>query len=413
MESVWSRTVADTLADRRVPPPAVGGWLLPRAPAAAALAAALDPSSSQGLYFIVDGPPRCGKTTLLREALKGGEEAAGGGGNAGKKRNKRHGVAYIDAGSLPTSPAAGDLGRALAAAIGFSFEETSRVMRRVAPVLAPAAPDMSPDPRETLARAAAALEEGAATLVGGDGAPAPLLVVDGCDAAVACGGGAADALLALQTLAATWAARGLIVTAFVASRQATLSLLGAAPAGAAAARVTVPPPTDAEAAAWLKARGVPSASILPLVDAAGGDFGCLARGARAAASGASAAAAAASVAAEAERRYAKAGVMDAGERQGGGLAVIAALVEVAARGGDPAIPASLFRRLLPEKEAQDALLVAQGGPLTRGDAGEVRFAPGPSRVFATRGLLAAALADAGALEGAARVAADAAAAAAG
>jgi len=73
VERVWSRTVADTLADRRVPPPAVGGWLLPRAPAAAALAAALDRSSSQGLYFIVDGPPRCGKTTLLREALKGGE----------------------------------------------------------------------------------------------------------------------------------------------------------------------------------------------------------------------------------------------------------------------------------------------------------------------------------------------------
>lgn len=415
MERAYSRTVADTLAARRVPPPAVGGPLLPRVAAAATLAAELDPVSSQGLYFIVDGPPRCGKTTLLRAALAASPEPPGGGEGAQEKKGRQHGVAYVDAAALAASPGAGDLGRALAAVIGFRFEESARVMRAIAPVLAPAAPDLSPNPTETLARAAAALEEGAGALAGDDGARVPLVVVDGCDALVARGGAATDALLALQTLAATWAARGLVVVAFVASRQATARLLCAAPAGAAAARVTVPPPTRDEAAAWLIARGVPSAFIPALVDAAGGDFGCLARGARAVAAGAPADAAADGVAAEAERRYAKAGVLDKGERQGGGLAIVAALVAAAGRGeapaaDDPSIPVALFRRLVPDTDAQDALLTSSGGPLARDDAGGVRFAPGPSRAFATRGLLAASLADTGALEAAAGVAADAAAA---
>ena len=386
VERAWARRVADTLA--AAPPgaaevaAALPGPLLPREADADALAAELAPAT--GLYVILAGRPNSGKTTLIKLALPRISAAHTAGG-----------VALVQFSSVAAADSAADPGRALASAIGFSFEDVSRAFSRVAPMVGVgAAAAAAPDPADTLARVAAALEEGAATLKE-EGAPPPLIVVDGCDALAARGGDAVAALLSLQELGAAWAARGLITLAFVVGSPDTERLLTSTPAGAAAVRVTVPPLAPSAAAAWLRGRGLrgDDATLAPITTAAGDDFGALARAARAvAAGGLSVKDAADEVAAAAEPRFAGAGALDAGPSQDAALAALAA---VAARG---ALSPSDWRRLVPDQSARAALLAeGDGGPLTRGGGrggqGDVSFASAADAAFVARGLLARVLAD--------------------
>ena len=317
------------------------------------------------------------------------------------------GAAYVDAASsFPL-----DFGRDLASAIGFTFEEGIRTADRLTKALtvggarallslssADAAEAVS-NPmlrQDSLARAAAALEE-AAQAAAAAGKGRPLLVVDGADRLVALD---PDSFFDLARLAARWAASsrggGSPVVALVLGDPAALALLRASAAGSRALEppIEVPGPTEAEARRFLELRGVPAAeeassspsSLSPqtaILEAARGDWLSLEKAARLVRSrprGVSVAEAAADAAKElvagpSEGRFAAAGLLDDTPQQLGGLAAVRALCMLRSGKGSaaaasaatppspipfpsPTLSPSLWRRCVPKKEHQRALLLS-------------------------------------------------------
>jgi len=525
VESAWSKQVEKTLLEPAVPEPegiagvyegneeqkekekkegddaaaAAPRTLIPRPRAAAALARSLDPDDAGPFFYVVFGPPGCGKTTLVRQALrahidkgkKGNASAAGAAaaepgssssssGAEGEEEDEGSppsssspssslpfgGAAYVDAASFFPL----DFGRDLAAAVGFTFEEGIRTADRFSKALtgggarallssgsadadaAAGAPGSSPQQRQaTLARAAAALEEAAAAAAAA-GRGRPLVVVDGADRLAALD---PDAFLDVARLAARWAASSAgnrtPVVALVLGDPAALALLRASAAGSRALEppIEAPGPTEAEARRFLAARGVPgdgaggggaappppaSSPRDAILEAARGDWLQLEKAARlvraarargAAAAGAARAAAAALVAGPAEGRFAAAGLLDDTPQQLGGLAAVRALCVLRSGSGEgtsglgaasaaasaaaarapaasatppppppPTLPPSLWRRCVPKRELQRALLLSD--PPSALPPGAARPPPGvrpPLRFVEGAGLSFASAAD--------------------
>jgi type II secretory pathway predicted ATPase ExeA len=261
VERAYTKQIVRTLGKVATPAPfAPEDVLLARPDAAAALATALDPAAGgpPGFFLVVSGSPGAGKTTLVRLALRelakrravaaDRVDAGAGATSTGTTTPLPGGCCYVAAAPYPHS----NFGRDLAATIGFGFEEGVRALDQAAKIFA-ASPALkeSATPAESLARAAAALEEAARELKA-RGAGRPLVVIDAADRLARRD---PDALLDMVDYAKDWAERGLATVVFVVGDPTALNLLRASPSfSRAAPLVEVAGPSPAEATDFLRRR---------------------------------------------------------------------------------------------------------------------------------------------------------------
>lgn len=394
VERAYAKEIMATLGRVATPPPfAPEDVLLTRPAAVASLAASLDPAAGgapSGFFLIITGPPGVGKTTLvrlaLRELAKSWEEEAGDGekDEAGKKRSSPSmplpgGAAYVAAATHPRS----NFGRELAAAVGFSFEEGVRTLDLVSRLFtSSSAIQDSASTTESLARAASALEE-AALEIKARGCGRPLVVVDGADRLAHRD---PDALLDMMEYAKGWAETGLATVTFVVGDPAALKLMRASPAFSRAAQpIVVEGPSVREAVEFLsrhlavRGGGALPADLAHLATVVHDNWLLLEKAAALLVAGSVAADVAARIVADAEPRFAAAGLLDSTPHQVAGLALAHALAGLPEGGGTKAVlPPADWHRLCPDRAAQDALLLPGGWP-----GSPFRYEPGVGLSFAS------------------------------